>query len=124
MEGPPNKYTVSIDRMQKAMSGMPARKQKAIGKLVNRLEKLANNSQGYLARIDRGQNIIELSRPLDEVGAQNLDSFSKQEILSTAPAEDTIRDLHTTGYKTHQIANKLKISDQAVTAALDGGLNE
>lgn len=121
MEGPPNKYVVSIDRMQKAMAGMPARKQKAMGKLVNRLEKLAQNSNGYLAKIDRGQNVIELSRPLDEAGVQNLDSFSKQEILNTAPIEDTIRDLYTTGYKKHQIANKLKINEQLVNATLGEG---
>lgn len=67
LEEQPNRWRFSIDRIQKAMAKLKGKQKRMIENGVARFQKLAIESKGYLARIDRGENIMELSRPLKEV---------------------------------------------------------
>jgi hypothetical protein len=59
---------ISLDGIQKAMArlkpGTKARKN--VDRMFTQLQELEHSSQGYLARIDRGQNAIIMSKPLTE----------------------------------------------------------
>jgi len=66
LEEEPNRWRISLHQLQKAMANLTGKHRKTAEKLVARLEKLATNSNGYLARIDRGQDIIYLVKPLEE----------------------------------------------------------
>ena len=128
LEERPNRWRFSIDRIQKAMTKVKGKQKRVLENGMTRFQQLAVSSKGYLARVDRGENVMELSRPLreadEDAGIHNVASFSKNELLSTATMGDTVRDLYATGYKTHQIANKLKISEQTVNATLAEEHNE
>ena len=71
IENQPNKWVISIHELQKAMVALPKGKLRKVEKLVNSLNKLAIDSNGYLARIDKGQNIIEISKPIPTGGEPN-----------------------------------------------------
>lgn len=66
LEEEPNRWRISLHQLQKAMANLKGRQRKTAERLVTRLEKLATNSNGYLARIDRSQYIIELAKPITE----------------------------------------------------------
>lgn len=71
LENQPNKFVISIHELQKGIARLPKTKQKATEKLITSLNKLATDSNGYLARIDRGQNAIELAKPIPTGGETN-----------------------------------------------------
>ena len=62
----PNKWVLSIDRVQKAMARLKGKEKKRLEQGMGRLAKLAEGTHGYLARINRGENTIEISKPLKE----------------------------------------------------------
>ena len=64
LEEKPNRWRISLDAVQKAIVRLTGKKRKVAERLVARLDKLATNSNGYLARIERGQGIIELAMPM------------------------------------------------------------
>ena len=66
LEEQPNRWRLSIDGIQKAMAKLKGKKRKAFEHAVASLQKLANDSNGYLARLNRGENVIELARPIPE----------------------------------------------------------
>jgi hypothetical protein len=66
LEELPNRWRVSLDKIQKIISGLTGKKRKVAEKMIGRLQDLAVSSNGYLARIDRGQGIIELAKPITE----------------------------------------------------------
>lgn len=68
LEDQPNKWVISLHELQKGMAKLPKGKLKQVEKLVNNLNKLATDSNGYLARIDRGQNMIEIAKPIPTGG--------------------------------------------------------
>jgi hypothetical protein len=61
-------YVISLDGLQKAIvrqkPGTKARRH--IEKLFASLQELEHTSKGYLAQIDRGRNVIRMSKPLTE----------------------------------------------------------
>lgn len=59
-------YVISLDGMQKAIVRQkPGTKgRKHIERLFAQLQELEHSSQGYLAQIDRGRNVIRMSKPL------------------------------------------------------------
>jgi len=50
--------------------------------------------------------------------------LSKKDWLNTATIEDAVQDLHATGYKPHQIVQRLKVSEQIVNQILEEQSNE
>jgi len=66
LEEQPNRWRLSIDKIQKAMAKLKGKKRKELEHAVVSLQKLASDSNGYLARLNRGENIIELARPMTE----------------------------------------------------------
>ena len=61
LEELPNRWRVSLDKIQKIISRLTGKKRKEAERLVDKLQNLSENSNGYLARIDRGQGIIEMA---------------------------------------------------------------
>lgn len=70
LEEEPNRWRLSIDKLQKGIVKLQGRKRKVAEKLVDRLQNLATNSKGYLARIERGEGIIELAKPITEANSE------------------------------------------------------
>ena len=66
LEEQPNRWRLSIDGIQKAMAKLKGKKRKAFEHAVASLQKLATESNGYLARLNRGENVIELAKPIRE----------------------------------------------------------
>lgn len=66
LEEMPNRWRFSIDRIQKAMALLKGKRKKALETTLGELQALASKSNGYLARIDRGDNVIELAKPIPE----------------------------------------------------------
>jgi len=66
LEEEPNRWRLSINKLQKAIVKLQGRKKKTAEKLFDRLQNLATNSKGYLARIDRGEDVITLAKPITE----------------------------------------------------------
>lgn len=119
LEEKPMRWIWSLEMLQRAMAKLKGKKRKMLERAIGSLQKLANDSNGYLARLNRGEGTVELAKPLMEVlGTVNIASLSQNDRLSTATVDDAIRDLYAAGYKTHQIAQKLKISESLVSATL------
>lgn len=71
LEDQPNKWVISIHELEKGMGKLTKPKLKGVDKLIRNLDKLATDSKGYLARIDRGQNVIEIAKPIPTGGETN-----------------------------------------------------
>lgn len=67
----PNKFVISLHELQKGISRVSQPKQKIIEGLIMSLHKLSKDSNGYLARIDQGQGIIEFAKPIPITGVEN-----------------------------------------------------
>lgn len=118
----PNQWRLSLDKVQKMIVRLKGKQRKRAEQLVERLQTLAQNSNGYLARIDRGEDVIEMSKPLSEA-TETQDFYARDDYVSTASPEETIRDLYATGYKPRQIAAKLKMSEAAITTVIQEAAN-
>lgn len=66
IEEEPNRWRLSLHQIQKTMATLKGKQLKLADRYFAKLEKLAENSKGYLAQIDRGQEVIYLSKPIPE----------------------------------------------------------
>ena len=63
------RYRLSLHEVQKAIARLnpKTKARREAERMIDSLQTLAKNSDGYLARIDRGANVIELAKPFSEV---------------------------------------------------------
>jgi len=66
IEEEPNRWRLSLHQIQKTMATLKGKDRKIADRHFAKLEKLAENSKGYLAMIDRGQDVIYLAKPIPE----------------------------------------------------------
>lgn len=66
LEEEPNRWRLSLGQIQKAMASLGGKPRKAVEKWLNQVQKLDQSTHGYLAQIDRGQEQIYLSKPIQE----------------------------------------------------------
>ena len=59
-------YNTSQASSQKAMERAKGKEAKMLTRVTTELERLQNATNGYLVRINRGENIIGMSKPLQK----------------------------------------------------------
>ena len=119
VEDYPNMLALSVEKLRTAVSQLRGNKRRAAEREYNDLRLLANG--GEMAIYRSGRKVIELAKP---IMIEADDSALGQTSNISAETKDAIKDLATTGFKGHQIANKLKISEQAVNETLEGVCDE